>query len=139
MKLSLKTLGESVVFMQRGWTLVGLVLFLSFVRMAPADDVVPDPYQSKVRKASDEGLKAIKRMQVPPGLTVDLFAAEPHVANIIAFCIDERGRFYVAETFRLHEGVTDNRGKRWLDDDLASRTVADRVAMYRKYLGSKFD
>ena len=26
----------------------------------------------------------------------------------------------------------------WLDDDLASRTVADRVAMYRKYLGAGF-
>ena len=27
----------------------------------------------------------------------------------------------------------------WLDDDLACRTVADRVAMYKKYLGSKFE
>ena len=26
----------------------------------------------------------------------------------------------------------------WLDDDLASRTVADRVAMYKKYLGAGF-
>ena len=26
----------------------------------------------------------------------------------------------------------------WLDDDLASRTVADRVAMYKKYLGKGF-
>ena len=26
----------------------------------------------------------------------------------------------------------------WLDDDLACRTVADRVAMYKKFLGSKF-
>src|SRR5581483_2920738 len=26
----------------------------------------------------------------------------------------------------------------WLDDDLACRTVADRVAMYKKYLGSEF-
>src|SRR6185312_6363694 len=55
-------------------------------------------------------------------------------------CFDEKGRCYVAETFRLHAGVTDNRGHRnWLDDDLASRTVADRVAMYRKYLGKDFD
>src|SRR5262249_57499485 len=27
----------------------------------------------------------------------------------------------------------------WLDDDLASRTVADRVALYKKYLRDKFD
>jgi quinoprotein glucose dehydrogenase len=27
----------------------------------------------------------------------------------------------------------------WLDDDLASRTVANRVAMYRKYAGTRFE
>jgi quinoprotein glucose dehydrogenase len=125
--------------MQRGLTTIGVILFLSCLRAAPADDTVPDPYANKIRKASEEGLKAIKRIQTPAGLKVDLFAAEPHVANIVAFCIDEHGRFYVAETFRLGQGVTDNRGKPWLDDDLAARTVADRVAMYRKYLGAKFD
>ena len=37
-------------------------------------------------------------------------------------------------------GVTDTRKHmNWLDDDLACRTVADRVAMYKKYLGSKFE
>ena len=36
----------------------------------------------------------------------------------------------------MSAGVTDIRGHmNWLDDDLACRTVADRVAMYRKYLG----
>jgi hypothetical protein len=28
----------------------------------------------------------------------------------VAFCIDHQGRFYVAETYRLHTGVTDIRG-----------------------------
>src|SRR5205814_6990597 len=57
------------------------------------------------------------------------------LANPVCFCIDEKNRFYVAETFRLHAGVTDIRGHMdWLDDDLASRTVADRVALYKKYL-----
>src|SRR5262249_31224270 len=46
---------------------------------------------------------------------------------------------YVAETFRLHAGVTDTRAHMyWLDDDLACRQVADRVAMYKKHLGDKF-
>ena len=36
----------------------------------------------------------------------------------------------------MSAGVTDTRGHmNWLDDDLACRTVADRVAMYRKYPG----
>jgi quinoprotein glucose dehydrogenase len=118
---------------------VAVVSLYGLKASAPAEQGPPDPQQKQVRKASDEGLKAIKRIQVPKGLAVDLFAAEPDVANIVAFCIDERGRFYVAETFRLHQGVSDNRGKPWLDDDLASRSVAERVAMYRKYLGKKFD
>ncbi|HWY86965.1 MAG TPA: PVC-type heme-binding CxxCH protein [Gemmataceae bacterium] len=125
--------------MKCGLALIGLGLVFSLWTAAPADEVPVDPYAAKVRKASDEGLKAIKTIRVPKGLTVDLFAAEPHVANIVSFCIDAQGRFYVAETFRLHQGVSDNRGQRWLDDDLASRTVADRLTMYKKYLGKKFD
>ena len=87
-----------------------------------------------------EALKAIRSFRVPEGLKVELFAAEPMLANPVAFCFDEKGVAYVAETFRLNEGVTDTRGHMdWLDDDLACRTVADRVAMYKKYLGSKFE
>src|SRR5262249_62189139 len=77
--------------------------------------------------------------RVPGGLRVELFAAEPMLANPVAFCLDEKGAAYVAETFRHGAGVTDTRGHmNWLDDDLASRTVADRVAMYRKHLGAEF-
>ena len=32
---------------------------------------------------------------------MDLFAAEPLLANPVAFHIDEQGRFFVVETFRL--------------------------------------
>src|SRR6185295_10423654 len=89
-----------------------------------------DPQAGKISKASDEPLKSLKRMQVPNALTAELWAAEPLVANPVAFCFDEKGRIYVAETFRLHRGVTDNRGNmKWLDDELANRTVAERVAM----------
>ena len=84
--------------------------------------------------------KAIRSFRVPAGLKVELFAAEPLLANPVAFCIDEKGVAYVAETFRHSDGVTDTRNHMdWLDDDMACRTVADRVAMYKKYLGSKFE
>ena len=77
---------------------------------------------------------------MPEGLSVELFAAEPHLANPVAFWMDEKGVAYVAETFRLNDGVTDTRGHMdWLDDDMACQTVADRVAMYKKFLGSKFE
>ena len=96
-------------------------------------EVAYDPF---IAPASDEAQRAIERFQVPEGMQVSVFAAEPLLANPVAFCIDERGRFYVAETFRHHAGVTDTRGHMyWVEDDLACRTVADRVAMYRKHLG----
>lgn len=98
-----------------------------------------DASSKKIHAASDEGQKAIPRFRVPDGLKVELVAAEPLLANPVAFCIDHRGRFLVAETFRLHHGVTDNRSHmNWLDDELACRTVADRLAMYKKYLGKEF-
>ncbi|HEV3384635.1 MAG TPA: PVC-type heme-binding CxxCH protein, partial [Gemmata sp.] len=66
-------------------------------------------------------------------LKVEVWAAEPLLVNPVCFCFDEKGRCFVVETHRLHVGVPDTRGKPWLDDDLACRTVADRVAMYKKY------
>jgi quinoprotein glucose dehydrogenase len=97
-------------------------------------------FDPPIAKASDEGQKAIRSFRVPSGLKVELFAAEPLLANPVAFCIDEKGVAYVAETFRHSDGVTDTRNHLdWLDDDMACRTVADRVAMYKKYLGSKFE
>ena len=102
-------------------------------------DAQPQSYNPPIAPASDEALKAIPSFRVPAGLKVELFAAEPMLANPVAFCIDEKGVVYVAETFRLHAGVTDTRNHmNWLDDDLACRTVADRVAMYKKFLGNEF-
>ncbi|HEX3447896.1 MAG TPA: PVC-type heme-binding CxxCH protein [Isosphaeraceae bacterium] len=96
-------------------------------------------YNPPVAPASDEGLRAMRSFRVPAELNVELFAAEPHLANPVSFCIDEKGVFYVAETFRHGAGVTDTRGHmNWLDDDLACRSVADRVAMYKKFLGKEF-
>ena len=99
----------------------------------------PAPYNPKIAPASDEWMQAQKRIQVPDGFKVDLFAAEPMVANPVCFAVDEKNRFYVAETFRLHAGVTDIRDHTdWLDDDLACRTVDDRVAMMQRKLGDHF-
>src|SRR5688572_15939032 len=67
------------------------------------------PYNPKVAPASNEGELAIKKFTVAPGLKVDLWAAEPHLANPVGFGFDEQGRAYVAETFRLHAGVPDIR------------------------------
>src|SRR6185312_5363325 len=52
-----------------------------------------EPYDAKVAAASPDGLTAIKRFRAPEGLEVRLFAAEPLLANPVAFASDERGRF----------------------------------------------
>ena len=98
----------------------------------------PKPYSPRIDPASDQWKEEQKRIQVPAGFKVDLWAAEPLLANPVCFAIDEKNRFYVAEDFRLHAGVTDIRSHMdWLDDDLASRTVEDRTAMLKRKLGDK--
>jgi quinoprotein glucose dehydrogenase len=126
--------------MHKSIVLAALALALSCAFLQ-ADKPGPDkPYTPNVAAASDEPLTAVKKIRVPPGLQINLWAAEPLLANPVCFCFDGKGRCYVAETWRLHAGVTDIRGHmNWLDDDLACRTVADRVAMYRKFEGKKFD
>src|SRR5947209_10369994 len=109
---------------------------LSYSADQPQGDYTP--FDPKIAAASNDASFAIKRIRVPRGLEVSLFAAEPMLANPVCFCVDEKNRFYVAETFRLHDGITDVRGHMdWLDDDLASRTVADRVALMKKHLGKE--
>jgi len=91
-----------------------------------------------IAKASDAAKLAIQGFKAPPGATVELVAAEPELANPVAFCFDEQGRIYVAETFRQDHGVEDDRGHmNWLEDDLSLQTVEQRGEMFRHYLGDK--
>jgi quinoprotein glucose dehydrogenase len=107
---------------------------------ATAQDAAPTGghgvYEPTVAPASPDAARALASFRRAEGVDVELFAAEPMVANIVSFGFDEKGDIYVVETFRLGHGVTDTRGHMsWLDDDLASRTVSDRIAKYRKHLG----
>lgn len=97
----------------------------------PGDDRDFEPH---VAPASEEGKAALGRMQLMKECAASLFAAEPRLANPVSFAISNRGDFYVAETFRHHKGVADIREHMdWCDDDLASRTVEDRVELLRKH------
>jgi quinoprotein glucose dehydrogenase len=119
--------------------LTSLALVAVRAAAAPPTAVPPPPRAPRVAEASDEPAQAAAAFAVPVGLTVKLFAAEPEVANPVAMSIDERGRAFVAEVFRAKQGVTDNRqhDEAWLDADLASRTVADRLAYHRNILGGR--
>lgn len=96
----------------------------------------PDPVPPTIAEASSEGLEAIAGFRIPEGWRIGLFVAEPDVANVVAFDIDNAGRMFVCETFRQNQGVTDNRGhdERWLKADLAAQTVQDRIDYHRELL-----
>ncbi len=95
---------------------------------------------ARIAPASNEGELAMKRFRIPKGFKVELFAAEPLLANPVAFSIDEKGRFYVVETFRLHAGVTDIRGHMtWLDEELASTSVENRIEYMSRFEGKRID
>ncbi|MEO6004098.1 MAG: HEAT repeat domain-containing protein [Opitutus sp.] len=90
----------------------------------------------EVAAASNEGIQALDRMKLPPELKASLWAAEPMLANPVAFNIDEHGRVFVAETYRYRSSVLDIRDYLWmLEDDLACRTIEDRTKMVTKRLG----
>ena len=99
------------------------------------------PREPRIAAASAEHEKAAAAFSLPAGLVANVFAVEPQVANPVALSLDERGRAFVAEVFRIKNGVTDNRrhDDAWLDADLSSRTVADRVAYQRRLLGPRAD
>ncbi|MEO6789164.1 MAG: PVC-type heme-binding CxxCH protein, partial [Chthoniobacteraceae bacterium] len=77
-------------------------------------------------------------------LKVELWASEQLLANPVSFSTDERGRWFIAESYRqegrnvngkpVAGGIVDNRGHmNWLDQDIASRTTDERLAMMHKF------
>ncbi|HYP18338.1 MAG TPA: PVC-type heme-binding CxxCH protein, partial [Opitutus sp.] len=94
--------------------------------------------EPEVAPASREGEQALERMKLPPGLKASLWAAEPMLANPVAFNFDEQGRIFVAETYRYRTSVLDIRDYLWmLEDDLATRTIEDRSRIIRERLGAE--
>ncbi|MDB6155435.1 MAG: hypothetical protein JWL90_3888 [Chthoniobacteraceae bacterium] len=82
----------------------------------------------------DDSNAAMKSFKNDPGLKVSLFASEPLLANAVAFTLDAKGRWYIAESYRQEKGVEDDRGHGdWLSTDIASQTTADRLAMMHKF------
>lgn len=99
-----------------------------------------EKYAPKIAEASNEASLATGSFRLPEGIKCELFAAEPALANPVAFTIDHQGRFYVCETFRQQKGVEDNRYHMdWLHDDLALQSVEERAVMFRKFLKDKAD
>jgi putative membrane-bound dehydrogenase-like protein len=70
---------------------------------------LPPPDTYKYNGLSPE--EAAKVMTVPPGFEVKLFAGEPDVKQPIAFCLDDRGRLWVAEAYTYPRRAPEGQGK----------------------------
>jgi quinoprotein glucose dehydrogenase len=90
--------------------------------------------QKEPPDGTEAAAKQATGFRLPPGLKAELWAAEPKLMNPVAFCLDEKGRVFVAEEFRLNRGTEENRGRSFLlDDDLQLKTIEDRLKMYEKH------
>jgi quinoprotein glucose dehydrogenase len=98
----------------------------------------------KAEAGAKDGANAIKTFKFDAGLKVELWANEPLLANPVSFATDERGRWFIAESYRQEGrqvngkpspgGVVDNRGHmNWLDADISSRSTDERLAMMHKF------
>ncbi len=77
-----------------GWTGLGIGVCQSSAQqpvVPHAQDKPPGPALSPA--------DAIKQMTVPKGFTVEAVAHEPDIVNPVAMAIDERGRFWITESF----------------------------------------
>ena len=77
--------------------------------------------------------ESVKRLKVPPGWEVKVFAAEPDIINPVAFTVDERGRLWVVECFEYPRRTP--KGKKPRDrikilEDTDGDGRADRVTVW---------
>lgn len=113
------------------------LFWLSLVNVRAAEPKHVEPLEPAIAAASDEATQAMQGVRLPEGWNIGLYAAEPDVANIVSFDVDNRGRVFVCESFRQNQGVTDNRkhNEAWLLADLAAETVQDRIDYHKRLLG----
>ena len=111
--------------------LTGLLVVAVALALVPSSPPLAGAQPKGTKSPAEEAAAQVRLAD--KRLKVEVWAAEPHLANPVAFTFDERGRCFVVETFRHTQGVPDVRGKPYTDDDIACRTVADRLAMYKKF------
>ena len=93
----------------------------------------PDPI------AAQDPIKALlSTVTYPTEMKAAIFAMQPDVQTPTAISFDEQNRLYIAETHRFGRGIEDNRrNPHWVRDDIALKSPAERLEMYRKYSNVK--
>ena len=80
-------------------TIVAALTILLFMLSVQAqEDFIPRA-QDKPPGPALSPAEAIAKMTVPEGFSVELVASEPDIVNPVAMTIDEKGRFWITESF----------------------------------------
>jgi quinoprotein glucose dehydrogenase len=113
---------------------LAVLVVLSAAVLATDPVTVPD-----LPDGTEKATKQMAAFQMPKGLKVELFAAEPKLASPVAISVDDKGRVYAAEVHRLGRGAAENRDNAafpfsfFLDDDLQTNTLADRLKTFERH------
>jgi putative membrane-bound dehydrogenase-like protein len=116
------------------WILVLGLFVLSAPLFAQQKEVIPH-HQDKPPGPALSPQEAIAKMTVPEGFKVELVASEPDIVNPVAMTIDERGRFWITESFeypRKSPGPGKDRVKILEDTDGDGR--ADKFTVFAEGL-----
>ena len=93
-----------------GWSLVmGLVLTAAGLGRTSAG--APPAETHSAANAPLAAREAMRRITLPEGFSVSLFAAEPDVVQPIAMTIDHKGRLWVVENYSYPIWLGGPRGK----------------------------
>lgn len=92
------------------------------------------PAVSRAQHGAEAAKASLAALEIPDGLKVELFASDPLLFNPVAFAIDERGRFFIAESHRWKDSIFDlwTKDERWKLADFSFTNVAQREAFLRE-------
>jgi putative membrane-bound dehydrogenase-like protein len=92
------------------WGSIAGIVLAAFVANRQADGAPPAAAQSAAN-APLAAPEALRRITVPEGFAVSLFAAEPDVVQPIAMTLDHKGRLWVVENYSYPIWLGGPRGK----------------------------
>ncbi len=99
----------------------------------PGNTLENDPVRRAAKEPALAPLETQKKIQVPPGFEVRLFAAEPMVVNPVAMTWDARGRLWVVELYEYPKGApkgAKGRDRIKIIEDTDADGVADKATVF---------
>lgn len=119
----------------RAYSSVFGLLFGALLLGCSSTQVSPEVITITSAQAAEraDSLKEMVPLQLADGLTIDVWASDPLVADPIALAIDDQGRAYFTRSQRMGQSEFDIRGyEHWMTPSISWQTVEDRRAFLRE-------